>query len=214
MDLHFLDPALVALFQVVLIDITLAGDNAVVIGMVAVTVPPKDRRKIIFWGLAAAVVLRIGLAAVAIELLTILGLAIAGGLLLLWVAWRLYRQLREEKEAKAGVAAFDDGKAARPGDKYVSLNRAIFQVVVADISMSLDNVLGVAGAARNHFWVLAIGLLLSIALTAVAATFIAKLLGRYPWIAYVGLLIIVYVAGKMIWDGSEELMHVFNSLST
>ena len=214
MDLHFLDPALVALFQVVLIDITLAGDNAVVIGMVAVTVPPKDRRKIIFWGLAAAVVLRIGLAAVAVELLTILGLAIAGGLLLLWVAWRLYRQLREEKEAKAGVAAFDDGKAEGPPNHFVSLNRAIFQVVVADISMSLDNVLGVAGAARNHFWVLAVGLLLSIALTAVAATFIAKLLGRYPWIAYVGLLIIVYVAGKMIWDGSEELMHVFNSLST
>ena len=213
MDFH-LDPALVALFQVVLIDITLAGDNAVVIGMVAVTVPPADRRKIIFWGLAAAVVLRIGLAAVAIQLLAILGLAIAGGLLLLWVAWRLYRQLREEKEAKAGVATFDDGKAVKAGDNYVSLNRAIFQVVVADISMSLDNVLGVAGAARDHFWVLAVGLLLSIGLTAVAATFIAKLLGRYPWIAYVGLIIIVYVAGKMIWDGSEEVMHVLNSIST
>ena len=205
MDFHF-DPALVALFQVVLIDITLAGDNAVVIGMVAVQVPPKDRRKIIFWGLAAAVVLRIGLAAIAIELLTILGLAIAGGLLLLWVAWRLYRQLREEKEAKAAVATFDDGKAEGAHHKYLSLNRAIFQVVVADISMSLDNVLGVAGAARDHFWVLAVGLLLSIALTAVAATFIAKALQRYPWIAYVGLLIIVYVAGKMIWDGSEEVM--------
>ena len=212
MDFH-LDPALVALFQVVLIDITLAGDNAVVIGMVAVTVPPKERRKIIFWGLAAAVVLRIGLAAIAVELLTILGLAIAGGLLLLWVAWRLYRQLREEKEAKAGVAAFDDGKAANADHKYVSLNRAIFQVVVADISMSLDNVLGVAGAARDHFWVLAVGLMLSIALTAVAATFIAKLLGRYPWIAYAGLLIIIYVAGKMIWDGSEDLMHVFHLIS-
>jgi YjbE family integral membrane protein len=205
LDFHF-DPALVALFQVVLIDITLAGDNAVVIGMVAVQVPPKDRRKIIFWGLAAAVVLRIGLAAIAIELLTILGLAIAGGLLLLWVAWRLYRQLREEKEAKAAVATFDDGKADGPHHKYLSLNRAIFQVVVADISMSLDNVLGVAGAARDHFWVLAVGLLLSIALTAVAATFIAKALQRHPWIAYVGLLIIVYVAGKMIWDGSEEIM--------
>lgn len=205
MDFH-LDPALVALFQVVLIDITLAGDNAVVIGMVAVQVPPKDRRKIIFWGLAAAVVLRIGLAAIAVQLLAILGLAIAGGLLLLWVAWRLYRQLREEKEAKAGVATFDDGKALRPHDHYLSINRAIFQVVVADISMSLDNVLGVAGAARDHFWVLAVGLLLSIALTAVAATFIAKALQRYPWIAYVGLLIIVYVAGKMIWDGSEEVM--------
>lgn len=209
MDFHF-DPALTALFQVILIDITLAGDNAVVIGMVAATVPPADRRKIVFWGLAAAVVLRIGLATVAVELLTILGLAVAGGLLLLWVAWRLYRETRNRKAEAAGVAQFDgETQAAKQKSGHPSsLKRAIFQVVVADISMSLDNVLGVAGAARNHLWVLVIGLLLSIALTGIAATFIAKLLHRYPWISYVGLLIIVYVAGKMIWDGSAELMHV------
>ena len=207
MDYNF-DPALVALFQVILIDITLAGDNAIVIGMVAAAAPPADRRKIIFWGLAAAVVLRIGLAVVAIQLLAIIGLAIAGGLLLLWVSWRMYRQIREDKEETAGVAAFEaNQKPANGADsKYLSLNQAIFQVVVADISMSLDNVLGVAGAAREHMWVLAVGLVLSIALTAVAATIIARLLHRYPWIAYVGLLIIVYVALKMIWDGSEAVI--------
>jgi YjbE family integral membrane protein len=209
LDFHF-DPALTALFQVILIDITLAGDNAVVIGMVAATVSPPDRRKIIFWGLAAAVLLRIGLAVVAVQLLTILGLAVAGGLLLLWVAFRLYRETRDKKEEAAGVAQFDgETLAAKHKAGHPSpLKRAIFQVVVADISMSLDNVLGVAGAARNHLWVLIVGLLLSIALTGIAATFIAKLLHRYPWISYVGLLIIVYVALKMIWDGSAEVMHV------
>ncbi len=209
MDFH-LDPALTALFQVVLIDITLAGDNAIVIGMVAATVPPADRRKIIFWGLAAAVILRIGLALVAVELLTILGLAVAGGLLLLWVAYRLYRQLRAAKSEIAGVATFNATAQSveEPAGKYSSFKRAILQVALADISMSLDNVLGVAGAAHKHIWVLALGLMLSIALTAVAATYIAKLLHRYPWIAYVGLLIIVFVAGKMILEGSTELIHV------
>ncbi|MGQ0741361.1 MAG: YjbE family putative metal transport protein [Alphaproteobacteria bacterium] len=205
------EPALVALFQVILIDITLAGDNAVVIGMVAASVRPELRKKIIFWGLAAAVVLRIGLALIAVQLLTILGLAIAGGLLLLWVAWRLYRQLRKDhsaEEASVATIAGVNGTAAAAAGNYVPMNKAIFQVVVADISMSLDNVLAVAGAARDHAWVLAIGLLLSIALTAVAATIIARLLHRYPWIAYVGLLIIVYVALKMIWDGGEEVLRL------
>jgi YjbE family integral membrane protein len=215
LNLH-LDPALIALFQVILIDITLAGDNAVVIGMVAATVPVADRRKIIFWGLAAAVVLRIGLATIAVELLAVLGLALAGGLLLLWVAWRLYRQIREAKEETAGVAAFGNtteqtkthADSAGLMERSISLKRAVLQVVAADISMSLDNVLGVAGAAREHIWVLAVGLLLSIALTGVAAAYIAKLLHRYPWIAYVGLLIIVYVALKMIWAGGASVLHI------
>jgi YjbE family integral membrane protein len=203
------DPALIALFQVILIDITLAGDNAVVIGMVAASVRPELRKRVIFWGLAAAVLLRIGFALIAVQLLAILGLAIAGGLLLLWVAWRLYRQLRKDHGAEeASVAAIEGIPAKAAADGYVPMNKAVLQVVVADISMSLDNVLGVAGAARDHAWVLAIGLLLSIALTAVAATIIARLLHRYPWIAYVGLIIIVYVALKMIWDGGEELLHV------
>lgn len=210
--MHFnLDPALVAFFQVVLIDITLAGDNAVVIGMVARNVAPRERAKVIFWGLAGAVGLLIALASLATRLLAIIGLTLTGGILLLWVAWRLYRELRESREEKEGVEAISHPDTATsadapPGGQYLTKGRAIGQILIADLSMSLDNVLAVAGAAREHPWVLVSGLALSVTLMGVAAVFIAKLLQRYHWIAYAGLLMIVYVGGKMIWAGSHEVL--------
>lgn len=185
---------LIALGQVLMIDIVLAGDNAVVIGMAAARVPPNMRRKVIWWGLAAAVALRIGLATVTVELMTIIGLTLAGGILLLWVCWRFWRDISGSQDADhAGI------------DPNTSLRKAITQIVLADVSMSLDNVLAVAGAARDHLDVLIIGLLMSVALMGAAASYIAKLLERYRWIAYIGLAIVVYVALSMIWHGYEEV---------
>ena len=212
--LHIVDPALAALLQVILIDIVLAGDNAVVIGMAASRVPKAKRGRVVFWGLAAAVILRVMLATVTATILEVIGLMFAGGILLLWVCWRLWRDITEYKKESAGaatvsdaendnstgsVSAFDDGRAMR---------RAIIQIVAADLSMSLDNVLAVAGAAMDHVWVLAIGLALSIALMGIAASMIANLLQRHPWISYAGLIIVLYVALRMIWDGGWEIMHV------
>lgn len=204
---HFLDPALVALFQVILIDIVLAGDNAVVIGMAAANVAPSERGKVIFWGLVAAVLFRIGFAVVAAELLAIIGLTLAGGILLLWVSWRLYRDIRQSKEEEAGAATFSNPEADSSDDEMrrATLRTAIVQVAIADISMSLDNVLAVAGAAIDHVWVLGIGLVLSIALMGTAAAYIARLLQRYPWISYAGLIIIIYVALEMIYRGANEI---------
>ena len=182
-----------ALAQVLMIDIVLAGDNAVVIGMAAARVPPAVRAKVIFAGLAAAVLLRLGLALIAVRLLGIIGLALAGGILLLWVSWRFWRDLSRHQE----VAAELDPKA--------SLSRAVLQIVLADVSMSLDNVLAVAGAARQHLDVLVIGLVLSIALMGAAAEMIARLLDRYRWISYLGLAVVVYVALSMIWSGSHDV---------
>ena len=193
----FQEGGLFALAQVLMIDIVLAGDNAVVIGLVAARVPPKLRKKVIFWGLAAAVVLRIVMAAIAVKLLAVIGLTLAGGILLLWVCWRMWRDIAGEKHHDA--PKIDAGASAK---------RAIFQILVADISMSLDNVLAVAGAAREHLDVLIIGLLMSVALMGAAATYIAKLLERYRWIAYIGLAIVVYVAVAMIYHGWEEVAKV------
>jgi YjbE family integral membrane protein len=186
---------LVALAQVVMIDIMLAGDNAVVIGLAASQVPQHMRRKVILWGLGAAVLLRVGLAVIAVSLLQIIGLTLAGGILLLWVSWRFWRDL------KAG-----DKKSAHKVTERHSLQRAIIQIVVADISMSLDNVLAVSGAAIGHLDVLVIGLLLSVAMMGAAAEMIARLLERWRWISYVGLLIVVYVALSLIWRGSGEVI--------
>jgi len=199
--------ALIALAQVILIDITLAGDNAVVIGMTAARVASGQRGKVIFWGLAAAVVMRIALAVAATRILAVLGLTLAGGILLLWVSWRLYRDIKESKEEKSGVEAMSDGRngAAKGKQHFVSIGRAVLQITVADLSMSLDNVLAVAGVAMQHLWVLVIGLGLSVALMGVAAVFIARLLQRFPWISYAGLLMIVYVAGRMIWEGGGDV---------
>nr|WP_211105929.1 YjbE family putative metal transport protein [Azospirillum melinis] len=207
-------PELIALGQVVFIDLVLAGDNAIVVGMAAAGVAREKRARVIFWGIAAAVVLRIGFALAATKVMDIIGLTLAGGLLLLWVCWKLFRELRsqrEEAQAAALVADGDgdeagDGGASAPAGGGKSVRTAIWEVIVADVSMSLDNVLAVAGAAREHLWVLAIGLLLSVALMGAAASVIARLLNRFHWIAYLGLLVIVYVAIRMIWQGSIEVM--------
>jgi len=193
--LTLFDPGgLFALAQVLMIDLVLAGDNAVVIGLAAARVPAAMRRKVVLWGLAAAVVLRIGLAAIAVQLMAIIGLTLAGGILLLWVCWRMWRDIVQGEDKEADLI-----------DPNASMRRAVMQIMVADVSMSLDNVLGVAGAARDHLDVLVIGLVLSVALMGVAANVIARLLQRYRWISYAGLLIVLYVALSMIWEGGHRV---------
>jgi YjbE family integral membrane protein len=195
MHLTLFEPGgFVALAQVVMIDITLAGDNAVVIGLAAAQVPVHMRRKVILWGLAAAVVLRIALALAAVSLLQLVGLTLAGGILLLWVSWRFWRDISGSH------------KAAPKVDANASLKRAILQIVIADLTMSLDNVLAVSGAAIGHRDVLAIGLLLSVALMGATAELIARMLERWRWISYIGLLIVVYVACMMIWHGTHDVI--------
>ena len=195
MDLTlFHEGGLWALGQVLMIDVVLAGDNAVVIGLAAARVPPELRKKVILWGLVAAVALRIAMAVVAVKLLAIIGLTLAGGILLLWVCWRFWRDIRAGGQHDAPKV---DAKA--------SVRQAILQILVADLSMSLDNVLAVAGAARDHIDVLIIGLLMSVALMGAAANYIAKLLERYRWISYIGLVIVLYVALNMIWHGWVEV---------
>ena len=176
----------------VLIDVTLAGDNAVVIGLAVAGLPAERRRIAILVGVAGAAVLRIALGAVALQLLEIIGLLLAGGLLLLWVAWRMYRELRRHAPAH-------EARAPK------TLLAAMLQIVLADLSMSLDNVLAVAGAAAGHFWVLVTGLALSVLLMAVAAELVARLLERVRWIAWLGLLIVLGVAVRMIWVGGHEV---------
>ena len=186
-------PQLGALAQVLFIDLVLAGDNAVVIGMAVTGLAPEHKRQAMLIGIAAATIIRIGLATVALQLLAIIGLMVAGGVLLLWVCWRMYLELRPAaKDAEAPPAA-------------KTLGAAVLQIVLADLSMSLDNVLAVAGAANGHFWVLAVGLVVSIVLMAAAATLIARLLERYRFIAWVGLAVVLFVAGKMIWEGGHQV---------
>jgi YjbE family integral membrane protein len=198
LGLHFGADQLSALLQVVLIDLVMSGDNAIIIGMAVAGLPAENRTKIIFWGVAGATVLRIGFAAITTQLLQIIGLTLAGGLLLLWVAYRMYRELRAKPQHAAGEA----GQAKAPK----SMRQAMIQIIAADVSMSLDNVLAVAGAARDHMAVLWFGLILSVILMAVASNFIARILDRYHWVAWIGFLIIVYVAGDMIWDGTHEVV--------
>jgi YjbE family integral membrane protein len=195
----------VALAQVIVIDLVLAGDNAIVVGLAASRVAPQLRARVIFWGIAAAVVLRIAFAAVTVQLLAIIGLTLAGGILLLWVCWKMYREIAHSpRPASLGAATThgaDDAEADTMG-----FWAAVTQITIADVSMSLDNVLAVAGAAKGHTWVLVVGLAVAIVLMAAAATYIARVLVRYPWITWVGLLIIVYVAIDMIWRGSLEVV--------
>lgn len=204
--------ALTALLGVVAIDLVLAGDNAIVIGLAAAGLPQEQRSRVILVGILAATVLRIFFAAITTQLLAITGLLLAGGILLLWVCWKMWRELRaghevEELAAEEALAGADlnaDGSVAG-GVPRKTFAQAATQIVVADVSMSLDNVLAVAGAAREHLWVLIFGLALSVALMGLAASFIARLIGRYRWIAYIGLLIILYVALNMIWEGWHEI---------
>ncbi len=204
--------ALSALLQVIMIDLVLAGDNAIVIGLAAAGLPKDQRAKAILMGIAAATALRIVFALTTTQLLLLgPGLLVAGGLLLLWVCWKMWRELRhtaaEDRAAEEALAGRDldaDGSIAA-GVPRKTFAQAAWQIVIADVSMSLDNVLAVAGAALEHPIVLIFGLILSIALMGVAASFIARLLQRHRWIAYVGLLIILYVALEMIWHGAHDL---------
>jgi YjbE family integral membrane protein len=199
-----LTPATIAaLIEILMIDIVLAGDNAIVVGALAAGLPSDQRKKVIMIGVLAALVLRIVFALVVSQLLQIVGLVLAGGILLLWVAWKMYRELRSEEE-KPEIPG-NERSGMRPARTFAS---AAWGVAVADVSMSLDNVLAVAGAARDHPWILVFGLVLSVVLMGVAANFIAGYIERYRWIAWVGLLVILWVALKMIWEGAAHVAPV------
>ena len=211
MSEYFTAEVLTALLQVIMIDLVLAGDNAIVIGLAAAGLPKEQRNKAILIGIIAATVLRIIFAAATTQLLQIVGLLLAGGVLLLWVCWKMWRELRtnhdEESEGQEALEGEDinkDGTVAG-GAPRKTLRQAAIQIIIADVSMSLDNVLAVAGAARDHPEVLIFGLILSIALMGLAATFIARLLHKHRWIAYVGLAVILYVAVEMIYRGAVEV---------
>lgn len=191
--------ALAAFGQVLMIDILLAGDNAIVVGALAAGLPEAQRKKVILIGIIAALVLRIGFALVVSQLMQIVGLILAGGLLLLWVSWKMWRELQPAGGNTGSPEIHgDEASGVKPAKSFAA---AAWAVAVADVSMSLDNVLAVAGAARDHPGILIIGLILSVALMGIAANFIARYIERYRWIAYLGLIVIVYVAGKMIYDG-------------
>jgi YjbE family integral membrane protein len=198
--------ALTAFFQVVMIDLVLAGDNAIVIGLAAAGLPEGQRRKAIVVGILAATALRIGFASITVQLLQIIGLLLAGGILLLWVCWKMWRELRTSHHQEAKLLDLSSASTvdATPGHQK-TLGQAILQITLADVSMSLDNVLAVAGAAREHPMILIFGLALSIALMGLAANFIARLLEKHRWIAYVGLAIILYVALDMCYRGALEV---------
>jgi YjbE family integral membrane protein len=199
MDFAFLTHELAALAQVMLIDIALAGDNAVVVGMAVAGLPARQKRPAIIVGIAGATVIRIALGAIALQLLAVIGLLLAGGVLLLWVCWKMFRELRQPHAAHGAIT------------QEKTLGQAMMQIVLADVSMSLDNVLAVAGAAHGSQWVLAIGLLMSVVLMGVAANLVARLLERYRWIAWVGLLIVLYVAVSMVWEGGHEVAEAVQS---
>jgi YjbE family integral membrane protein len=204
----FSPAALSALFQVLMIDLVLAGDNAVAVGLAAGGLPPEQRRKAIFWGLVVAVITRIGFALITTQLLGVVGLLLAGGALLLWVCWKMWRELRDQAihDEVAAEAAMDSDPTTEPRVKAKTFRQALIQILIADVSMSLDNVLAVAGAAREHPGILVFGLIMSIALMGVAAHGIAKLLHKYRWIGYVGLIIVLYVALHMMWQGSQDVV--------
>ncbi len=197
--------AFAAFLQVLMIDIVLAGDNAIVVGALAAGLPPAQRKKVIAIGVLAALVLRVFFALTVSWLLGIVGLVLAGGILLLWVAWRMYRDIRGHGAGESPGSpeiAGDEHSGLAPAKSFAS---AAWAVAVADVSMSLDNVLAVAGAAREHPGILIVGLVVAVALMGVAANVIAKYIERYRWIGWVGLAVIVYVAIKMIWDGAHDV---------
>lgn len=206
-----------AFLQVIMVDLVLAGDNAIVVGMVAAGLPKEQRARVIVLGIAAATVMRVGFAVVTTQLLQIIGLTLAGGLLLLWVCWKLWREVETQRKVEKAAASASDGdghglalanvpKERLPSAPPKTMRQAIIQIVLADLSMSLDNVLAVAGVAMDHPWVLVFGLVLSVALMGAAATVIARLLKRWHWLVYVGLITIFYVACRMIWEGSIAVL--------
>jgi YjbE family integral membrane protein len=189
--------ALSALLQVIFVNVVLSADNAVVIGMAAMGLPPVQRLRALWLGIAMATVMRIGFAVVATSMLQIIGLLLAGGILLLWVGWKLWREIRTERSVLS-EAAIDEAEGK-------TLRQALWQIIVADVSMSLDNVLAVAGAAVDYPVVLAIGLAISVLLMGFAASAVARLIERYHWVAYAGLAVILFIAGRMIWDGGQDV---------
>ena len=196
-----------ALLQVILVDLVLAGDNAIVVGMASAGLPERQRVRVISIGILLAVVMRIVFALLTVQLLQITGILLVGGLLLAWVCWKLWQELRTHVDhAKAAAARAVHSLPSKGKGK--TMRQAIVQIAIADLSMSLDNVLAVAGVAREHLWVLVFGLLLSVVLMGVAATLVARMLATRPWIGYVGLLVIVYVAATMIREGTAELLAV------
>ncbi|MGE3624641.1 MAG: YjbE family putative metal transport protein [Bdellovibrionales bacterium] len=196
-----------ALIQVLIIDLSLAADNAIVIGMAANGLPDKQRRKAVWLGLGAATAMRIVMALFAVQLLQVTGLMLAGGLLLLWVSWKMYREI-----ISGSLSPHDKHKTHKHKPPAKTLRSAITQILIADVGMSLDNVLAVAGAARDHMVILAIGLILSIAMMGLAANATAKMLQRWPWLAWVGMLVVLFVALHMIWDGSKQVWPVMEGL--
>ena len=203
--------SLTALLQVIAIDLVLAGDNAIVIGLAAAGLPTEQRKKVILIGVLAALVLRIAFALLVTQLLQIVGLVLAGGILLLWVAWRMYREIRHKDESAGSDEVLgDEHSGLKPAKSFAS---AAWGVALADVSMSLDNVLAVAGAAREHPYVLVFGLILSVLLMGVAANFIARYIERYRWIAWGGLLVILWVAAKMIYEGAGHVAPVIASFT-
>lgn len=202
--------AVTAFFEILLIDIVLAGDNAIVVGALAAGLPAEQRKKVILIGVIAALVLRVAFALVVSQLLQIVGLVLAGGLLLLWVAWRMFREIRHKDEsAGSEEIAGDEHSGMRPAKTFAA---AAWGVALADVSMSLDNVLAVAGAAREHPYVLVFGLILSVLLMGIAANFIARYVDRYRWIGWVGLAVILWVAVKMIYEGAGHVAPVIAPL--
>ena len=198
-----------ALLEILAIDVALSGDNAIAVGLAAAGLPAEQRKKVIFWGMAGAVVLRVLFALVATQLLLITGLQLIGGLLLVWVGWKLFQELRDLDAHDAN----HDGTNDEP-TKTKTLFSAIVTVMIANLSMSLDNVLAVAGAAQGHMAVLAIGLLIAVIFMAFAADLIARLLQTYRWIGYVGVAVIFLVAGNMIWHGGLQVMEQMPNLKT
>ncbi len=204
----FSGPELAALGSVIVIDIVMSGDNAIIIGMAAAGLPPELRRRAIVYGIMVATVLRIVFASITFQLLAILGLTLAGGLLLTWVCWHMWCEIRcGSFTCGSPDDQRENGETADPPSPVKTLRQALLTIIIADVSMSLDNVLAVAGAAHQYLWVLVFGLMLSVALMAVAANYIAQLLGRHHWIAYAGLLVVAYVAGDMIYRGVIEVAH-------
>ena len=199
-----------ALIQVIIVDLVLAGDNAIVVAMAVVGLPREQRARVMIVGIAAATGLRVVFALLTVYLLQIIGLVLAGGILLLWVSWKLWRELREQTEEDHAAENIDEIVHTQPleypAPARKTRRQAMTQIVIADVSMSLDNVLAVAGVARDHAWVLVFGLALSIAFMGLAAVYIARLLARHHWIGYVGLAVIFYVAVKMMYDGSVQVM--------
>ncbi len=201
----------VSLMNVIMIDVVLAGDNAIIVGLAASQVAPELRKRVIFWGIAGAVILRIAFAGVTTQLLALTGLLFAGGILLLFVCYKMYRQIREGQHSPDEFSDEALAKAGAPKNP-MSFGAAVWNIVLADVTMSLDNVLAVAGAAKGSTSVLIIGLAVAVVLMAIASTYIASLLAKYPWITWIGLLIILWVALSMMWDGWNQIERIYPNL--